>query len=254
MSTAHTYRYLRHLDLPELGFAGHEKIAAAKMALVGMGGLGAASSLYLAGAGVGTLELIDFDVVDENNLQRQILYSMKDVGNFKTHAAYAHLKALNPHIAIIAHKEKLDATNAAELLQNVDIILDGSDNFATRYLLNDLSIKLGKTLISASVQGFAGQVGVFKPHAGHACYRCLFPDTPPKGMVPTCPEAGVFGPIVGIMGTLQAAEALKEAAQLNTQSTTRFFSLDALTLKTTLHHVERNPHCPACGAGVMLRA
>lgn len=254
MNSTHQYRYLRHLDLPQLGFAGQEKIAKAHITLVGMGGLGAASSLYLAGAGVGTLSLIDFDAVDENNLQRQILYKMKDVGNHKTHAAYAHLTALNPSITIVAHKEKLDAANAEELLHGTDIILDGSDNFATRYLLNSLSIRLGKTLISASVQGFAGQIGVFKPQAGHACYQCLFPQTPPKGMVPTCPEAGVFGPLVGVMGTLQAGEALKEVAGLNRDEATRFFSLDLLTLKTTLHNVERNPHCPACGSGVKLRA
>lgn len=240
-------RYLRHIDLPQLGFAGQEKICAGHVAVVGMGGLGAAAGLYLAGAGVGHLTLIDNDQVSESNLQRQILYTEKDVGELKTLAAEKRLRALNGAVDISGHALRLEKENAQGLLAEADIVLDCSDNFATRYLLNDLCLELKKPLISASVQGFAGQLATFKPHLGapHACYRCLFPETPPKGMVPTCPEAGVFGPIVGILGVMQASEALKELAGLGAAETL-FFSFDSRSLQAKTMQVTKNPDCPSC--------
>jgi adenylyltransferase/sulfurtransferase len=249
MTKSSAYRYLRHIDLPQIGFAGQEKISAASVALVGLGGLGAAASLYLAGAGVGTLILIDDDRVDENNLQRQILYCMEDVGAPKAPVAAKRLASLNPQIKIISHQARLDEANAEALLKDASIVLDCSDNFATRFLLNAYCVRHEKTLISASVQGFAGQLGVYKPHAGKAlaCYQCLFPQTPPEGMVPTCPETGVFGPVVGMMGVMQAGEALKELTGLGEEKTTYFLTFDCGTLVSSRLAVARNPHCPCCG-------
>lgn len=246
------YRYLRHLDLPQLGFAGQDRIAAGCVALVGLGGLGAAAAPYLAGAGVGRLILIDDDKIEETNLQRQVIYTMADLGQPKAVCAARHVTALNPQVAVTAHVVRLDAGNADSLLNGADVVLDGSDNFATRYLLNDVCVALKRPLVSASVQGFAGQIGVFHPARGAdaPCYRCLFPETPPDGMVPTCPEAGVFGPVVGLMGAWQASEALKELAGLNEKFPPFFITTDLLTLKTTHLQPVRNPHCPTCGKAV----
>lgn len=247
-----TLRYLRHIDLPAIGFAGQEKIMAGRLALVGMGGLGAPAALYLAGAGVGHLTLIDHDAVEESNLQRQVLYTMADIGKPKAQCARAHLLELNPNLDITAEVVRLDEKNAGQLLHDADCVLDCSDNFATRFLLNDTCMAIRKPLITASVQGFAGQVAAFAPHKNHrqACARCLFPETPPEGMVPTCPEAGVFGPVVGIMGVMQAALALKELAGLETGQEALLTRFDLLTMRSEQLKVPKDPECSACGTGL----
>ncbi len=247
MSKLNSLRYLRHIDLPGLGFDGQEKICAGTVALVGMGGLGVAAALYLAGAGVKQLILIDGDKVEESNLQRQVLYTEVDIGVQKVIAAKARLHALNSAVQFQTHNARLDATNAVDFLSAADVVCDCTDNFATRFLLNDVCIQLKKPLVSASVQGFAGQLATFKPYLGkgHACYRCLFPETPPKGMVPSCPEAGVFGPIVGILGVMQAAEALKELAGIGAAHTS-LYMLDSQTMAGKSIAVEQNPTCTSC--------
>ncbi|NDE89672.1 MAG: HesA/MoeB/ThiF family protein [Alphaproteobacteria bacterium] len=240
-------RYLRHIDLPGLGFDGQEKICAGSVALVGIGGLGAAAALYLAGAGVKHLILIDDDKVEESNLQRQILYTESDIGTLKTTASQQRLSALNSIIHITTHATRIVEENAHGFLQSADVVLDCSDNFQTRFLLNDVCCALKKPLVSASVQGFAGQIATFKPYlgAGHACYRCLFPETPPKGMVPSCPEAGVFGPIVGVMGVMQASEALKELAGIGA-GLTSLYMLDSRSMQSKTMQVDKNPTCQTC--------
>lgn len=247
MSKLNSLRYLRHIDLPGLGFDGQEKICADTVALVGMGGLGVAAALYLAGAGVKRLILIDADKVEESNLQRQVLYTEAGIGTQKVTAAKMRLHALNSGVQFQTHNARLDADNAVEFLNAADVVCDCTDNFATRFLLNDVCIKLKKPLVSASVQGFAGQLATFKPYLGngHACYRCLFPETPPKGMVPSCPEAGVFGPIVGILGVMQAAEALKELAGIGTTHTSLYI-LDSKTMAGKSIAVAQNPNCTSC--------
>ncbi|MDX1922152.1 MAG: HesA/MoeB/ThiF family protein [Alphaproteobacteria bacterium] len=247
MSKLNTLRYLRHIDLPGLGFDGQEKICAGTAAIVGMGGLGASAALYLAGAGVKQLILIDHDKVEESNLQRQVIYTESDIGELKVAASAKRLHALNSNVHIQMHNARLDEANAIKILEAADVVLDCTDNFATRFLLNDVCITLKKPLISASVQGFGGQLATFKSHLGngHACYRCLFPETPPKGMVPSCPEAGVFGPIVGILGVMQAAEALKELAGIGSTQTC-LFMLDSQNMAGKSITVEQNPTCPSC--------
>lgn len=242
-------RYLRHIDLPQLGFAGQEKICAGSVLLVGMGGLGAAAALYLAGAGAGRMGLVDDDRVEESNLQRQVIFDQSNVGELKVLAAQKRLAALNPHVTLEVHTVRLDANNGAALLQPYDVILDCSDNFATRFLLNDLCIALKKPLISASVQGFMGQICSFTAYKGgmHACYRCLFSETPAKGMVPNCPEAGVFGPVVGIMGVYQASAALKFLAGLHPAGEAVFMTVDTLSLATHRLTIPRDPNCQSCG-------
>jgi molybdopterin-synthase adenylyltransferase len=240
-------RYLRHIDLPQLGFDGQEKICAGRVALVGMGGLGAPAALYLAGAGVKNLILIDDDIVEESNLARQVIYTEHDIGTSKVSAAQTHLRARNHHVTIDIHRVKLNEANAATLLGSADIVLDCTDNFSARYILNDACIALHKPLVSASVQHFSGQLATFKPYLGkgYACYRCLFPETPPKGMVPSCKEAGVFGPIVGILGVMQASEGLKELAGLGSTHT-KLLSFDSLAMHSTTIVVEKNPQCASC--------
>ena len=249
MSKLNTLRYLRHIDLPGLGFDGQEKICAGSVALVGMGGLGAAAALYLAGAGVKQLNLIDDDKIEEGNLQRQILYTEQDIDTLKVDAARTRLAALNSHVTLQTHALRIDETNARALLAEVNVVLDCTDNFKTRFLLNDLCMVLKKPYISASVQGFSGQLATFKPYLGdaYACYCCLFPETPPKGMVPSCPEAGVFGPVVGILGVMQAAEALKELAGIGAAHTS-LLMLDTRSMQSKTIRVVKNPACPACAS------
>lgn len=251
MTKLNSIRYLRHIDLPGLGFDGQEKICAGSVALVGMGGLGAAAALYLAGAGVKQIILMDNDKVEESNLQRQILYTEHDIGSLKVEAARARLHALNSTIDIQTHALRIDETNAVNLLAQADVVCDCTDNFKTRFLLNDICMVLKKPLVSASVQSFSGQLVTYKPYLGgaHACYRCLFPETPPKGMVPSCPEAGVFGPVVGILGVMQAAEALKELAGIGCTQTS-LLMLDTRTMQSKTILAAKNPTCPCCsGSG-----
>lgn len=247
-SARETLRYLRHIDLPAIGFDGQARIMAGHIALVGLGGLGAPAALYLAAAGVGKLTLIDDDTVDESNLQRQVLYRMDDIGLPKIECAIRHLAALNPNVEIETRTTRLNSENAHTLLQGAQLVLDCSDNFETRHALNACCLELRMPLITASVQGFAGQIARFAAHKGPsmACARCLFPEAPPEGMVPTCPEAGVFGPIVGIMGTMQAAEALKELTGLNDAATSTLLRFDSLNLQTSVFSIPKDPACPAC--------
>lgn len=242
------FRYLRHIDLPQIGFAGQENIARGSVLLVGLGGLGSAAALYLAGAGIGRIGLADDDRVEEANLQRQILYSESDVERLKTEAALERLQALNSKIILALHKARIMPKNAAEILDAYDVVLDCSDNFSTRFLLNETCRDLGKVLVTASVQGMVGQIAVFDAREENtACYRCLFPETPREGTVPTCPEAGVFGPVAGIFGTLQAAEALKLlAGEKNKSKGAALFQLDTETLISQRIHIPKNPGCPVC--------
>ncbi len=201
-------RYSRHLIMPEVGVEGQRKIKAAKVLCVGAGGLGSPAALYLAAAGVGTLGLVDFDTVDFSNLQRQVLYSTSDVGRPKLQAAAERLQGLNPNVKVVAHETMLNSSNALEIFKHYDIIVDGADNFPTRYLVNDACVLLGKPNVYGSIFRFDGQVSIFATKNG-PCYRCLYPEPPPPGLVPSCAEGGVLGVLPGVVGTIQATEAIK---------------------------------------------
>src|SRR5690606_21639588 len=208
LTQAETLRYSRHLIMPEVGPEGQRKLKAAKVLLVGAGGLGSPSALYLAAAGVGTLGLVDFDVVDESNLHRQVLFGTKDVGRPKLEAASERVRDVNPNIRVVQHPERLTSENALDVLAGYDVIIDGTDNFPTRYLVNDACVLLGKPNVYGSIFRFERQVSVFATEGG-PCYRCLFREPPPPGLVPSCAEGGVLGVLPGIIGTLQALEAIK---------------------------------------------
>jgi molybdopterin/thiamine biosynthesis adenylyltransferase/rhodanese-related sulfurtransferase len=214
--------------------------------LVGTGGLGAPAALYLAAAGVGTLGLVDFDVVDASNLHRQVLFSAKDVGRRKVAAAAERLRGLNPHITVVEHDTRFTSENAHELLRGYDMILDGTDNFPTRYLANDVAVLQGKPNVYASIFRFEGQASVFDATKG-PCYRCLYPRPPPPGLVPSCAEGGVLGVLPGIMGSLQAAEAIKLIVGRGTPLVGRLLLYDALDQEFTTLRLEKNPQCPLCG-------
>jgi adenylyltransferase/sulfurtransferase len=238
-------RYLRQTTLPEFGTAGQEKLRASSVLIIGAGGLGSPSSLYLAAAGVGRIGLVDFDRVDETNLHRQILYGTSDVGRPKLEAASARLRDLNPEIAIETHEARLTSTNALEILGGYDVILDGTDNFATRYLVNDACTLLGKPNVYGSVFRFDGQVSVFS--TGDApCYRCLYPEPPPPHLAPSCAEGGVLGVLPGIIGTLQATEAIKIIAGIGETLAGRLLLFDALrmTFRTMKLRKRCDEHAP----------
>jgi adenylyltransferase/sulfurtransferase len=222
-------RYARQLALPEFGAGGQRRLGEGSVAIVGAGGLGSPAAIYLAAAGVGRLGLIDFDTVDESNLHRQVLYGTKDIGATKLDAARARLQDLNPDIEIETHDTALDSGNALEILGNYDVVIDGSDNFPTRYLVNDACILLGKPDIYGSVFRFEGQLSVFDARLG-PCYRCLYPDPPPPQLVPNCEEAGVLGVLPGIIGTMQAAEAIKLIAGIGEPVIGRLLLFDALRM------------------------
>ena len=242
-------RYARHLILPEVGGAGQQKLLASRVLAVGAGGLGAPVLLYLAAAGVGTLGVIDDDDVDVSNLQRQVVHSTDRIGRPKAESAAAAIRALDPAIGVETHNERLTEANAARLFRDYDLILDGSDNFATRYLVNDAAIAAGRTLVSGAVLRFDGQVSTFKPHAGpeHPCYRCLFPEPPPPGAVPACSEAGILGAVAGVVGTLMAVEALKELIGIGDGLSGRLLLYDALSASMRTIRFKRRAGCPACG-------
>lgn len=239
-------RYARHLVLPEVGVAGQEKLLASRVAVVGAGGLGSPVALYLAAAGVGTLVLVDFDVVDASNLQRQILHNHQRVGQPKVASARTTLEALNPDIRIVSHQTQLQASNVLELLEGCDLVVDGADNFPTRYLLNDASLHLRVPVVHGAIFRFEGQVSVFSPYRG-PCYRCLFPTPPPPELTPNCAEAGVLGVLPGIIGSIQAMEALKILLDLGDTLQGRLLLYDALDQHFQTVSVKRNPACPACG-------
>lgn len=250
LSETQIERYERHILLPEIGGQGQEKLLAAKVLIVGLGGLGAPAALYLAAAGVGTLGLVDHDVVERSNLHRQILYADAECGQPKVELAAARLRALNPEVRLVPYPVRLEADNAAEILRDYDVVLDGSDNFPTRYLVNDTCVRLGRPNAFGSVLGFEGQVAFFPPEG--PCYRCAFPSPPPPGTVPTCAEAGVVGPITGIVGSIQAVEILKWLLGLESTLQGRLLLVDALTMRFEDVTLVKDPACPACGSGAAL--
>jgi sulfur-carrier protein adenylyltransferase/sulfurtransferase len=246
LSKEEIMRYSRHLIMPEVGMEGQLKIKAAKVLCIGTGGLGAPLGLYLAAAGVGRIGLVDFDVVDSTNLQRQVLFSTQDVGLPKTQAAANRLRGLNPDIQIDTYETQLTSANAFELFKDYDIIVDGTDNFPTRYLVNDASVMMGKLNVYGSIFRFEGQITVFGAPDG-PCYRCLYPEPPPPGLVPSCAEGGVLGVLPGIVGTIQAAEALKLIIGKGDPLIGRLLLFDALAMKFRELKLRKNPDCPVCG-------
>jgi sulfur-carrier protein adenylyltransferase/sulfurtransferase len=239
-------RYSRHLIMPEVGMEGQLKIKAAKVLCIGTGGLGAPLGLYLAAAGVGRIGLVDFDVVDTTNLQRQVLFGTSDVGRPKTEAAANRLRNLNPDIRIDTYETQLTSANALELFKDYDIIVDGTDNFPTRYLVNDACVITGKPNVYGSIFRFEGQITVFG-YPGGPCYRCLYPEPPPPGLVPSCAEGGVLGVLPGIVGTIQAAETLKLIIGKGEPLIGRLLLFDALAMKFRELKLRKNPDCPVCG-------
>ena len=239
-------RYSRHLIMPEVGMEGQLKLKKAKVLLIGTGGLGAPLGLYLAAAGVGQLGLVDFDVVDFTNLQRQVTFGSSDVGKPKSEAARARLSNLNPDIQVQAFETKLTSANALELFRDFDIIVDGTDNFPTRYLVNDACVLLGKPNVYGSIFRFEGQVTIFGMPGG-PCYRCLYPEPPPPGLVPSCAEGGVLGVLPGIVGSIQAMETIKLILGSGRNLTGRLLLFDALEMGFREFKLRKNPKCPMCG-------
>jgi molybdopterin/thiamine biosynthesis adenylyltransferase/rhodanese-related sulfurtransferase len=239
-------RYSRHTLLPEVGIDGQLKMLNAKVLLIGAGGLGAPTALYLAAAGIGTIGLVDDDVVDASNLQRQVIHSTERIGESKTSSARRTIEALNPDVEVVEHNFRLDADNIIEVLQDYDVIVDGADNFPTRYLLNDASVRLRKPVVSASILGFDGQVSTFVPFEG-PCYRCLYPTPPPAELAPSCSANGVLGVMAGTMGTLQANEVIKLVIGIGEPLVGRLLLYDALATRFTELKVRRDPECPICG-------
>ncbi len=239
-------RYSRHLIMPEVGVEGQRKLKQAKVLCIGAGGLGSPASLYLAAAGVGTLGLIDFDAVDFSNLQRQVLFSTDDVGRPKIKAATDRLRALNPNIRVVGHETMLNSSNALDIFRDYDIILDGTDNFPTRYLTNDACVLLGKPNVYGSIFRFDGQISVFATKDG-PCYRCLYPEPPPPGLVPSCAEGGVLGVLPGVVGTIQATEAIKLILGAGDPLIGRLLLFDALQMTFRTLKLKRDPACPVCG-------
>ncbi len=239
-------RYSRHLLLPEVGPEGQRRLLEGRVAVVGAGGLGAPAALYLAAAGVGHIGLVDFDRIDLSNLQRQVIYETADVGRPKGATAAARLRALNPEIDVVAHEEPLTRENARAILGAYDIVLDGTDNFATRYLINDACVLLGKPDVYASVYRFEGQATVFDGRNG-PCYRCLFPEPPPPGSVPSCAEAGVLGVVPGLLGLIQATEAIKLLLGLGESLVGRLMLVDLMSMRTRELALRKSATCPICG-------
>ena len=247
LSKEEIQRYSRHLIMPEVGMDGQLKLKKARVLCIGTGGLGAPLGLYLTAAGVGKIGLVDFDVVDSTNLQRQVLFGTSDVGRSKIGAAADRLRNLNPDIQIEAIDTKLSSENALELFRDYDIIVDGTDNFPTRYLVNDACVLLGKPNVYGSIFRFEGQITVFG-YPGGPCYRCLYPEPPPPGLVPSCAEGGVLGVLPGIVGTIQAAETLKLIIGKGQPLVARLLLFDALAMKFRELKLRKNPDCPVCGA------
>ncbi len=246
LSNEEIARYSRHLLLPEVGMEGQKKLKAAKVLCVGTGGLGSPLALYLAAAGIGTLGLIDFDVVDSSNLQRQIIHSTKDVGRPKIDSAEEKLKALNPFINIVKFETMLNSANALEIIREFDVIADGTDNFQTRYLVNDACVLTGKPNAYGSIFRFEGQASVFATKDG-PCYRCLYPEPPPPGLVPSCAEGGVLGILPGLVGVIQATETIKLILGQGEPLIGRLLLVDALNMNFRQLKLRKNPDCPVCG-------
>jgi molybdopterin/thiamine biosynthesis adenylyltransferase/rhodanese-related sulfurtransferase len=245
LSAAEARRYGRHLSLPEIGIEGQLKMRAARVLIVGAGGLGSPIALYLAAAGVGKLVLVDFDRVEESNLQRQILYGQRDLGRLKVEVAAERLRQTNPLIEIEARAERFAADNARRLLDEVDLVLDGTDNFPTRYLVNDACVLYGKPFVYGSIYRFEGQAALFAAPAG-PCYRCLFPEPPPDGLIPNCAEGGVLGALPGIVGSIQANEAIKWLTGAGESLRGRLLMIDSLSMRVREVRVPRSADCPVC--------
>ena len=246
LSNEEVDRYSRHLIIPEVGMEGQKKLKRASVLCVGAGGLGSPLSLYLVAAGVGRLGLVDFDVVDSSNLQRQVIYSTSDVGRSKLQSAQETLGALNPNVAIETHELRLSSDNALELFEKYDIVADGTDNFPTRYLVNDACVLTGKPNVYGSIFRFEGQSSVFASEQG-PCYRCLYPDPPPPGLVPSCAEGGVLGILPGLIGLIQATEVVKLILGVGDPLIGRLLLFDALGMKFRELKLRKNPECPVCG-------
>ena len=253
LTEAEIRRYSRHLLMPEVGVEGQRRLKAARVLCIGAGGLGAPASLYLAAAGVGRLGLVDFDVVDFSNLQRQIIYGTPDVGRPKLEAARERLTALNPEVEVVVHEATLSSKNALDLFEGYDVIVDGTDNFPTRYLVNDACVLLGKPNAYGSIFRFEGQASVFAVKGG-PCYRCLYPEPPPPGLVPSCAEGGVLGVLPGVIGTIQATEAIKLILGIGEPLVGRFLIYDALRMRFRELKLRRDPDCPVCGDRPTVRA
>ncbi len=239
-------RYSRHLLVPEVGEQGQFKLLDSKVLLIGAGGLGSPAAYYLAAAGVGTLGIIDADVVDESNLQRQILHNTKRVGQYKAESARETIEALNPDVKVVTYIDILDETNVARIIADYDVVIDGTDNFPTRYLLNDAALRANIPVVHGSVFRFEGQLTVFKPYDG-PCYRCLYPEPPPAALAPSCAEAGVLGVLPGIIGLLQATETIKLLLGIGDPLVGRLMTYDALAGEFSELRLFRDPNCPACG-------
>ncbi|HZP05852.1 MAG TPA: molybdopterin-synthase adenylyltransferase MoeB [Terracidiphilus sp.] len=239
-------RYSRHLIMPEVGVEGQQRLKAAKVLCVGTGGLGSPLAFYLAAAGVGTLGLVDFDVVDASNLQRQIIHSTRDIGRKKLDSASEKLLALNPALHVVKHETLLSSANALDILKDYDIVADGTDNFPTRYLVNDACVLLGKPNVYGSIFRFEGQASVFGTKTG-PCYRCLYPEPPPPGLVPSCAEGGVLGILPGLVGVIQATEAIKLILGKGEALIGRLLLIDALAMRFRELKLRKNPECPVCG-------
>ena len=247
LTTDDLSRYSRHLILPEVGMDGQRRLKAARVLCVGTGGLGSPLALYLAAAGIGTLGLVDFDVVDASNLQRQIIHSTKDIGRKKLDSAEEKLLALNPALNVVKHDTMLSSANALDILKDYDIVADGTDNFPTRYLVNDACVLLGKPNVYGSIFRFEGQASVFATEKG-PCYRCLYPEPPPPGLVPSCAEGGVLGILPGLVGVIQATEAIKLILGKGESLIGRLLLVDALNMRFRELKLRKNPECPVCGA------
>lgn len=247
LSNEEIRRYSRHLILPEVGLAGQKRIKATSVLCIGAGGLGSPIAMYLAAAGVGRLGLVDFDTVDFSNLQRQIIHGTDDVGRPKGESARETIRSINPNVEVTLHGVRLSSENAMDIIRQYDIVVDGTDNFPTRYLTNDACVLLKKPNVYGSIFRFEGQASVFAPHLGGPCYRCLYPEPPPPGMVPSCAEGGVLGVLPGIIGCIQATEILKLALGRGTSLINRLMLFNALDMKFREVKLRRDPKCPLCG-------
>ena len=246
LSVDEVKRYSRHLIIPDVGMTGQKRLKNAKVLVVGAGGLGSPALLYLAAAGVGTLGIVDFDVVDESNLQRQIIHGVSDIGKPKAESARDSIQEINPYVEVILHEERLDSDNALDVFRPYDLIVDGTDNFATRYLVNDACVLLNKPYVWGSIYRFDGQASVFWAEYG-PCYRCLYPEPPPPGMVPSCAEGGVLGVLCASIGSIQVNEAIKLITGIGESLSGRLMIYDALEMSYRSVKVRKDPECPVCG-------
>ncbi|MEI6536802.1 MAG: molybdopterin-synthase adenylyltransferase MoeB [Verrucomicrobiaceae bacterium] len=247
LSPAELRRYARHLSIPEFGMPCQRKLKAARVLCIGAGGLGSPVAMHLAAAGVGTLGIVDADVVEESNLQRQLVHGTKDLGRSKVESASERLHDINPNVEIIPHAVRFTRENAMEMVRDYDVVIDGTDNFPTRYLSNDVCVLLKNPNVYGSILRFEGQCSVFAPHLGGPCYRCLSPQPPAPGLVPSCAEGGVLGVMPGIIGTMQATEAIKLITGIGQTLMGRLLHFDALTMKFRTFNLRRDPQCPVCG-------